>query len=39
MAWAKKVKTQAMIEINLGTRGVDSARQLVEYCNYSGGTT
>ena len=24
--------------INLGTRSVDSARQLVEYCNYSGGT-
>ena len=39
MDWTKKAKTQAMMAINLGTRGVDSARQLVEYCNHSGGTT
>ena len=36
--WVKKANTQAMMAINLGTRGVDSARQLVEYCNHPGGT-
>ena len=36
--WVKKANTQAMMAINLGTRGVDSARQLVEYCNHPSGT-
>jgi len=36
--WAKKAKTEAMMAINLGTRGVDDARNLVEYCNHPGGT-
>ena len=37
--WAKKANTIPMMAINLGTRGVDAARQLVEYCNHPNGTT
>jgi alpha-N-arabinofuranosidase len=37
-AWAKKVNAETMMAINLGTRGADAARNLVEYCNYPGGT-
>ena len=29
---------EAMMAINLGTRGVDDARALVEYCNHPGGS-
>ena len=35
--WAKKVNTEVMMAINLGSRGVDAARNLVEYCNHPGG--
>ena len=38
MAWAKEAGTEAMMALNLGTRGVDAARNLVEYCNYPGGS-
>ncbi len=27
-----------MLAVNLGTRGADAARNLVEYCNHPGGT-
>ena len=27
-----------MMAVNLGTRGIDAARNLVEYCNHPGGT-
>ena len=37
-AWAKRVGTEVMLAVNLGTRGVDAARALVEYCNHPGGT-
>ncbi|PPA69909.1 alpha-N-arabinofuranosidase [Jeotgalibacillus proteolyticus] len=37
-AWAKKVNAEAMMAVNLGTRGIDAARNLVEYCNHPGGT-
>jgi len=37
-AWAKKVNTEVMMAVNLGTRGADDARNLVEYCNFPGGT-
>ncbi|MGI5126069.1 alpha-N-arabinofuranosidase [Pseudonocardia sp. CA-107938] len=37
-AWAKRVGTEPMMAVNLGTRGVDEARRLVEYCNHPGGT-
>ena len=31
--WAKNVGAQVMMAVNLGTRGPEEARQLVEYCN------
>lgn len=31
--WAKKADTEIMMASNLGTRGPDEARALVEYCN------
>ncbi len=36
--WAKKVNSEVMMAINLGTRGMDAARNLLEYCNHPGGT-
>jgi alpha-L-arabinofuranosidase len=38
MAWAKEAGTEPMLAVNLGTRGVGAARDLVEYCNHPGGT-
>lgn len=38
MKWCKKAGTSPMMAVNLGTRGPDEARQLVEYCNHKGGT-
>ncbi len=38
MRWAKKTGTEVNMAVNLGTRGADAARNLVEYCNYEGGT-
>ena len=38
MAWAKEAGTEPMMALNLGTRGVDAARNLVEYCNHPGGS-
>jgi alpha-N-arabinofuranosidase len=37
-AWCRQVKAQVMLAINLGTRGVEAARNLVEYCNVAQGT-
>ncbi len=37
-SWARRVGSEPMMAINLGTRGVDDARRLVEYCNHPGGT-
>jgi alpha-L-arabinofuranosidase len=36
--WARMVGTETMMAVNLGTRGVDAARALVEYCNHPSGT-
>lgn len=36
--WAKEIGTEVMMAVNLGTRGVDAARNLLEYCNHPGGT-
>lgn len=36
--WCQKANTAPMMAVNLGTRGPDEARNLVEYCNHSGGT-
>lgn len=33
--WAKQVGTEVMMAVNLGTRGADEARNLLEYCNSS----
>ncbi len=33
MDWCKAANTAPMMAFNLGTRGIDAARQLVEYCN------
>ncbi|MCR2802300.1 arabinosylfuranosidase ArfA [Paenibacillus soyae] len=36
--WAKLVGTEVMMAVNLGTRGIDAARNLVEYCNHPSGS-
>lgn len=38
LQWAMKTNTEVNMAVNLGTKGIDSARNLVEYCNFSGGT-
>ncbi len=38
VAWSKLAGTEVMEAVNLGTRGVDAARELVEYANHPGGT-
>jgi alpha-N-arabinofuranosidase len=38
LAWADRIGSEAMMAVNLGTRGIDDARRLVEYCNHPGGT-
>ncbi|MBU9721014.1 MULTISPECIES: alpha-N-arabinofuranosidase [Bacillaceae] len=36
--WTKKVNAEVMMAVNLGTRGIDAARNFIEYCNHPGGT-
>ena len=36
--WAQRVQTDVYMAINLGTRGIDAARNLVEYCNHPFGS-
>ena len=36
--WAKRTQTKIMMAVNLGTRGPEEARQLLEYCNFPSGT-
>ncbi len=36
--WAKEVGTEVMMTVNLGTRGIDDARNIIEYCNHPSGT-
>ena len=36
--WAKKANTEVMYAINLGTRGADAARNVVEYANHPSGS-
>lgn len=36
--WAKKAGVEIMQAVNLGTRGPQEAKDLVEYCNFPGGT-
>ena len=38
VAWCGQAGTAPMLALNLGTRGVEAARDLVEYCNHPGGS-
>lgn len=38
MRWCAKAKIAPMMAVNLGTRGPDAARALVEYCNHKSGS-
>ena len=38
MRWCNLTGIEPMMAVNLGTRGPDAARNLVEYCNHPGGT-
>ena len=38
MDFAKKVNTKPMMAVNLGTRGMEDAKNIVEYCNLKGGS-
>ena len=37
-AWCRKADVEPMLAVNLGTRGVEEAAALVEYCNHPGGS-
>jgi alpha-N-arabinofuranosidase len=37
--WCRLAGIEPMLAVNLGTRGGDAARNLLEYCNHPGGTT
>jgi alpha-N-arabinofuranosidase len=36
--WARDAGIEMMLAINLGSRGIDEARNFVEYCNHPSGT-
>jgi len=36
--WVKLTGAEPIMTVNLGTRGVDAARNIIEYCNFEGGT-
>jgi len=36
--WSRAAGTEVMMAVNLGTRGIDAARNIVEYSNHPGGT-
>ena len=36
--WAKKADSSVMMAVNLGTRGIQDACNLLEYCNHPSGT-
>lgn len=38
VSWAKKADSQVMMAVNLGTRGAEDAKNVLEYCNFKGGT-
>jgi len=38
ISWCKKADTTPLMTINLGSRGIDAARNLIEYCNHPEGT-
>ena len=38
MDWVDAANTEAVMAVNLGSRGIDGARNIVEYCNHPKGT-
>ena len=38
LAWCKKANAECMMAVNLGTRGPEEARNIVEYCNHKEGS-
>lgn len=36
--WSRLADSAPMMAVNLGTRGIDAARNVLEYCNFKGGT-
>ena len=38
ITWCKKTNIEPMYAINLGTKGIDSARNILEYCNHPSGS-
>lgn len=36
--WSKKAGSEIMMAVNLGTRGIEAACNLLEYCNHPSGT-
>ncbi len=38
MDWAKKADTSVMMAVNLGTRGIEDAKNIIEYCNIKKGS-
>jgi alpha-L-arabinofuranosidase len=38
MAWVRRLGAEPMLAVNLGTRGLREAVELLEYANYPGGT-
>jgi len=36
--WCQKAGTAPMMAVNLGTRGIEAAMDLLEYCNHPGGS-
>lgn len=39
LSWTKKIGTEPMMAVNLGTRGLQEACDLIEYANHPGGTS
>lgn len=37
-SWSRRVGSEPMMAVNLGSRDMDAAAALVEYCNHPGGT-
>jgi alpha-N-arabinofuranosidase len=38
LTWVRQAAAEPMLAVNMGTRGLDAARHLVEYCNAPRGT-
>lgn len=37
-SWCKRIGAEPMLAVNLGTRGIEAALDLLEYCNHPSGT-